>query len=388
MNILYLTYANPEKENRGDHRYSMDTLRIFKQDCTHIHLVVMEDPDNPYDKNNSLLNSYCDKVTVVPFKAKSLARMVLSKYPASIENRYSKHFVDEVKKVLDNEHVDIIVVNHFKLSYIIEHLKKYPQKKVIITHDIEQDLSKSVYQGMANIAKKLIYFFDYIKVRHYENKYIRQYDLITAICDADRKFFSDVTHKETILLTPIVDIQGSATENDHSTTKKKEVIVCGNWMWGPKLENLKMLLAAKNFDTLKDADIHVTIVGHADEKTIKEVMSKHSNVTMTGSVDSVLPYYKGADVALVPELLGGGFKLKIAEAVSQNVPFIAIKEALTDNDMKNGENCICVSTFEEMVAATISLLASKDELAENARTMMKKKYSLKYNQEKLIRSLK
>ena len=122
MNILYLTYANPEKENRGDHRYSMDTLRIFKQDCTHIHLMVMEDPDNPYDKNNSLLNSYCDKVTVVPFKAKSLARMVLSKYPASIENRYSKHFVNEVKKVLDNDNVDIIVVNHFKLSYIIEYL--------------------------------------------------------------------------------------------------------------------------------------------------------------------------------------------------------------------------------------------------------------------------
>ena len=109
---------------------------------------------------------------------------------------------------------------------------------------------------------------------------------------------------------------------------------------------------------------------------------------MTGSVDSVLPYYKGADIALVPELLGGGFKLKIAEAVSQNVPFIAIKEALTDDDMKNGKNCICVSNFEEMVAATISLLASKDELAENARAMMKKKYSLKYNQEKLTKSLK
>ena len=80
--------------------------------------------------------------------------------------------------------------------------------------------------------------------------------------------------------------------------------------------------------------------------------------------------------------------MKIAEAVSQNVPFIAIKEALTDDDMKNGKNCICVSTFEEMGAGAVAVGASKDEREENARTMMKKKYSLKYNQEKLIRSLK
>lgn len=388
MNILYLTYANPEKENRGDHRYTMDTLRIFKQANTHIHLVLMEDLDNPYQKEKSLLNRYCNKITIVPFKAKSLAKMVLSKYPASIANRYSRAFVDEVKKVLNQEIVDVIVVNHFKLSYIVEYLKEFPQKKVVITHDIEQDLSKSVYQGMSNIVKKLVYFWDYIKVKHYEDKYIKQYDLITTICDADKEYFSNVTQKNTILLTPIVNIG----EPQHETAGKthhgrKNVIVCGNWKWGPKLENLKMLLAAKNFHALSEAGIEVTIVGHADKKTIQEVSSKYENVKMTGSVESVLPFYKEADVALVPELLGGGFKLKIAEAVSQNIPFIAIKEALTDEDMKNGENCICVSNFEEMVVATIALLSNKDSLAENARTMMRKKYSLEYNQTKLMNAL-
>ena len=170
-------------------------------------------------------------------------------------------------------------------------------------------------------------------------------------------------------------------------TPKRNVIVCGNWMWGPKLENLKLLLAAKNFNLLKEAGIHVTIVGHADNKTIKEVMSGHSNVTMTGSVESVLPYYLDADIALVPELLGGGFKLKIAEAVSQNVPFIAIKEAMTDEDMKNGENCICVSNFEEMIIATIALLSDKKTLSENAQEMMAHKYSLENNQQKVMKAI-
>ena len=166
MNILYLTYANPEKENRGDHRYSMDTLRIFKQKDTNIHMIVMEDPDNPYVKGKSILDNYCDKVTVVPFKAKSLARMVLSKYPASIANRHSMRFVDEVKNVLAHEQVDVIVVNHFKLAYIIEYLNDFTQKKVVITHDIEQDLSASVYQGMSNLFKKMVYYWDYLKVKH------------------------------------------------------------------------------------------------------------------------------------------------------------------------------------------------------------------------------
>lgn len=387
MNILYLTYANPEKENRGDHRYSMDTLRIFKQKDTNIHMIVMEDPDNLYVKGKSILDNYCDKVTVVPFKAKSLARMVLSKYPASIANRHSMRFVDEVKNVLAHEQVDVIVVNHFKLAYIIEYLNDFTQKKVVITHDIEQDLSASVYQGMSNLFKKMVYYWDYLKVKHYEDKYIKQYDLITAICDADKNYFSKATNKKTILLTPIVNVKVEKQDIVKSDITHKKVIVCGNWKWGPKLENLKMLLDAKNFNALSEAGIELTIVGHADEEVIREVTSKYNNVKMTGSVDSVLPYYKDADVALVPELLGGGFKLKIAEAVSQNIPFIAIKEGLTDEDMRNGENCICVSNFEEMVVATIALLANKNVLADNARKMMQQKYSLTFNQQKLMDAL-
>lgn len=385
MNILYLTYANPEKENRGDHRYSMDTLRILKNKETHIHLVMMDDRDNPYNRKTSELNNYCETVTVVPFEAKSLIAMALSKYPASIANRLSMTFIKVVKGILNEGDIDVIVINHFKLSYIIEYLKSYKQKKIIITHDIEQELSKSVYRGMPNIIKRIVYYWDYIKVRHYENRYIKQFDLITTICDADKKYFAITTNKPTILLTPIVNIKVSNTKKND--TPKRNVIVCGNWMWGPKLENLKLLLAAKNFNLLKEAGIHVTIVGHADNKTIKEVMSDHSNVTMTGSVESVLPYYLDADIALVPELLGGGFKLKIAEAVSQNVPFIAIKEAMTDEDMKNGENCICVSNFEEMIIATIALLSDKKTLSENAQEMMAHKYSLENNQQKVMKAI-
>ena len=118
MNILYLTYANPEKENRGDHRYSMDTLRILKNKETHIHLVMMDDRDNPYNRKTSELNNYCETVTVVPFEAKSLIAMALSKYPASIVNRLSMTFIKVVKGILNEGDIDVIVINHFKLSCI------------------------------------------------------------------------------------------------------------------------------------------------------------------------------------------------------------------------------------------------------------------------------
>ena len=138
---------------------------ILKNKETHIHLVMMDDRDNPYNRKTSELNNYCETVTVVPFEAKSLIAMALSKYPASIANRLSMTFIKFVKGILNAGDIDVIVINHFKLSYIIEYLKSYKQKKIIITHDIEQELSKSVYRGMPNIIKRIVYYWDYIKVR-------------------------------------------------------------------------------------------------------------------------------------------------------------------------------------------------------------------------------
>ena len=60
---------------------------------------------------------------------------------------------------------------------------------------------------------------------------------------------------------------------------------------------------------------------------------------------------------------------------------------MTDEDMKNGENCICVSNFEEMIIATIALLSDKKTLSENAQEMMAHKYSLKNNQQKVMKAI-
>ena len=60
---------------------------------------------------------------------------------------------------------------------------------------------------------------------------------------------------------------------------------------------------------------------------------------------------------------------------------------ITHEDMKNGENCICVSTFEEMIIATIALLSDKKTLSENAQEMMAHKYSLENNQQKVMKAI-
>ena len=100
------------------------------------------------------------------------------------------------------------------------------------------------------------------------------------------------------------------------------------------------------------------VIGNADESVVSEGNSI-DNVFVSGYVESVSPFYQEAEVALIPEQSGGGFKLKIAEAVQYHVPIVAIRGSVTDKQMKNGVHFVEADDFEDLLTKGIELMEDR-----------------------------
>lgn len=387
--ILFITYNNPEKASRGDDLYSWNIINSIKHDKNiYLHVVAYYEDAKDKKQKYSKLENVADKLTYVPFIYKNILAIGFSRYPAMISNRKTPQMIKKVIDILNKEKFDAIFVNMFRLGYLINYIKPFPGVKVFISHNVETQLSYSTYIYQKNPIKKLAYYLDYIKTKYYEKKFISQFDCITTICDVDKETFSTMFHKQIEVLPPVINIDNCKIDTSHIEDK---FIICGAFHWGPKYVNLKLLLASKNIGKYKESGHELMIVGRANKKDVDYVNKNYPGIHMTGPVETVIPYYEKTRIAIVPELVGGGFKLKIAEAVQYSKPIVAIKGSVTDKSMIPGKHYIEADNFDDLIIKSLELMNNpklQSDLVYNARQLFKNRYTKDYAVQVINRLLK
>lgn len=388
--ILFITYNNPEKASKGDDLYSWNIINSIKHDKNiYLHVIAYYEEAKDKEQQYSKLENLVDKLTYVPFIYKNILSIGFSKYPAMISNRKTPQMIKAVVDILQKEKFDAIFVNMFRLGYLINYIKSFSGIKVFIAHNVETQLSHSTYIYQKNPIKKLAYYLDYIKTKYFERKYINQFDCITTICDVDKEIFTTMfPSKQIEVLPPVIDLDNCKINTDHVENK---FIICGAFHWEPKLINLKLLLSSINIGKYKENGYELMIVGRANKRDVDYVNKNYPGIHMTGPVESVLPYYEKARIAIVPELVGGGFKLKIAEAVQYSKPIVAIKGSVTDKSMIPGKHYIQADTFDDLIIKSLELMKNsrlQSDLVNNARQLFRNRYDIKYSAQVIDRILK
>ena len=375
--ILFITYKNPERQDVGDHVYTWQILLALKHSGINVHVVTYRDNENDYEKNSQLAE-LVDKVTYVLHKQKNKIAIAFSSHPITIANRYQQVMIDTVNDVLQKDNFDAVVVNMFKMSWIVEHI--FVNNIIFISHNNETLTAKTIYQGTNNLLLKFFYYIDYLKTKHDEKHYLNMMSTITTISDSDARSLGRVVYRKTIkVLPPMVNLINSSDIIENKIVNEKYAIICGSFTWIAKILNLKSVLEVPTLHKLNDNGIKLLVVGRASKELVDEVNAKYNCVEMTGGVDSVQPYYAKAQIAIVPEKIGGGFKLKIAEAVQNKIPIVAIRGAVTDNEMIAGVHFLEVDNFEDIPQVVVELMNNKELqllLVNNCLRLFKRKYSL------------
>lgn len=403
MRILFLSYELPTEADNGDRVYTVNILRELVDNGHYVHLVCFEstheaakngNPKKLSDSGASQMQCSCaQRLTSVPFVSKSMYRCFCSPMPGMMAHRFSRRYIRTVIDILGKEpDFDAVIVNHFKMSYIIEAIKSHTGRaaKVIITHNVEAPTTRTIYHNHKHPVYKCAYFIDFLKMKRYEPKCLAQYDMVTAISNTDHDYFvREYGLKNVRILKPGIDVTEYAS-NYPDPRKDRSVIICGSFYWEAKRSNLLSLLNSPKFGLLGSNGIKLRIVGNAPEAFVEYVRNKYPQVQITGRVPDVRPYYHGCSIALIPEVMGGGFKLKLLEAMALKKAVIGLSNSINESLMEPGTHYYTATDMNDLIIKVVRLMQQPLEvrkLAQNAYRLLESDYTWRDTHDALINAI-
>jgi glycosyltransferase involved in cell wall biosynthesis len=119
----------------------------------------------------------------------------------------------------------------------------------------------------------------------------------------------------------------------------------------------------------------LAIVGRAPTPAVRRLADAGINVT--GSVDDVRPYVRGAAVYVVPLRIGGGTRLKIFEAMAMGKAVVSTTVGAEGLPVAAGEHLLIADEPTTFARAVVRLLRDVDrrrQLEEAARSLVVANY--------------
>jgi glycosyltransferase involved in cell wall biosynthesis len=125
------------------------------------------------------------------------------------------------------------------------------------------------------------------------------------------------------------------------------------------------------------APVRVLIVGNSPRASVLALASQ-PDVTVTGAVDSVTPYYRRAAVVVVPIRAGGGTRIKILEAAAHRVPVVSTPMGAEGLEVIDGQELLLAATPEEMAVQCVRLWTDRPlrtRLVRNAHAWVAREHT-------------
>ncbi len=107
-------------------------------------------------------------------------------------------------------------------------------------------------------------------------------------------------------------------------------------------------------------DLRFVIVGSRPTPEVL-ALGKHAGIVVTGTVDSVGPYYENALIAVVPLRVGSGTRLKVLEAMAAGVPVISTSLGAEGLAVTDGKHLILADTPAEFTSAVLRVASDPAE---------------------------
>lgn len=240
-----------------------------------------------------------------------------------------------------------------------------------LAHNHESEVRRQVAaDGGGSLPMRLALRWDSRKYGRMEKRLCQRADLITAITPRDAAAFRGETPGTPVCILPpgyggpIPD--GAPREITAETPR--QVVLAGAFEWLAKRRNLETFLHAAA-EPFRKAGIGFQVVGKADPAWFEALARQHPWARFQANVPSVGPYLDQARIGLIPEALGGGFKLKALDYIFRGLPLASVDAALSGVPVDPLSEAIAApdpETLAEAVAGRIDDLRFLNHAAAGA----------------------
>jgi glycosyltransferase involved in cell wall biosynthesis len=128
----------------------------------------------------------------------------------------------------------------------------------------------------------------------------------------------------------------------------------------------------------RQPEARVLLVGRDPTPALQLAAAEQKGVTVTGPVESILPFLEGPCVVTLPITSGSGTRLKILEAFAVGRPVVTTRKGAEGIDGEDGRHFLVRETSGEMCAAVLELWSSptlRERLCSQALDLVRNQYS-------------
>lgn len=258
---------------------------------------------------------------------------------------------------------DTIIIDQlgseWAMPAVLAYRRGRPQVRLVhISHNHETTL----WRGMTRQShtwplRRLALWQNAVKVERAEKRLVDNVDLLTAVTAEDVELYrAQAPHTARLLITPAYS---GVTREELPVTPQtpRRVVLVGSFRWAVKQENLRQFLAIADPVFARES-IALDVVGDVPKKLRDELTPGLRATTLHGFVDDIEPIYRNARMAVVPEAIGGGFKLKFLDYFFARLAIASLAGAAAG---LNDELRAAMLLSNDLQALTASICANIDD---------------------------
>lgn len=265
----------------------------------------------------------------LPVKRETFIQRMVCDMLAHERYTYSLKDTDEFETVSALENSGIIVpYQESRSDWLVSH---DVYEEIVTSHIFTKRFKEEAYSGKIFFAEsKRENWMGKIecKLSIYQEKLNQKYCDVNIVFnqrDAQlyQKYYGEMPDAIIPISTPTPEIDWEKAAWSNEKSDIMQVLFVGSKYY-PNIIGIKWFY--KNVLPKLNNNIIINIVGRGTEILKKELTD--CRIRIYGSVDSLAPYYMGADVIIAPLFDGGGMKTKTVEALSYGKSIVATDEGL------------------------------------------------------------
>jgi polysaccharide biosynthesis protein PslH len=252
---------------------------------------------------------------------KALKNLLFSHQPYNVERFISPAVGEKLLEILRTEQVDIVQMEGTFVAWYAELLGRQHRHDfrvpplVLRAHNVENTIWHMLARREANPLKRVFLQTMAGRLEKFERRYLRQFDAVAAITEADANRLRALHCPEPVVFIPAGVELGRVQANPEIKAKPRTLFMIGSLDWLPNQEGVEWLLREvwPTFHA-EFPDVELHIAGRNAPAHLLNLRA--GNVFMHGFVESAPAFMQAYDLMLVPLLSGGGMRLKIIEGMA------------------------------------------------------------------------
>lgn len=282
------------------------------------------------------------------------------KYPYACASRTLPQLRKDVEIIFSKEKIDFVIVDFPQMLMNISSQIMKSGKVILGQHNIEYVTMNNISKSLDNPIKKFIFSMESKRMESFEKKIYKanQIRLYTFVSSDDKAFFEKTFGKKNTLHVPV----GCEVQPYGKTNGAYNIMYFGKMAYPANAEaacDFANNVFREILKTLPEAKLY--IVGKDPLPKVKQLSERFgNNIFITGTVDSVEPYYEKASIVVVPLKHGGGVKVKVLEALGHGKLIITTQKGIEGTDFLSHKHLVVANNDADFANRCIDALVNPD----------------------------